>query len=219
MPAVAQTDHGNLFGSIEFYEKARAKLTGVKPIIGCEVYLASGSRLDREKRERTDSAASTPSTTCCCSPWTRPGYRNLMQLVSKAYLEGFYYKPRIDIDLLRQQHEGLIATSRLPVGSMIPRAICAGETRARLDRAEEFQRLFGDRFYLELQRHGIPDQDTVNAELAKMASDLRIPCWRPTTPTTWTRRTTTTTTRCSASARPPTSTTRTASASTARAST
>jgi DNA polymerase-3 subunit alpha len=102
------------------------------------------------------------------------GYRNLIYLVSKGYLEGFYYKPRIDMDLLRQHSEGLIATSGC-LSSMISRAITGGQQNTAWQLVEEFSGIFGDRFYLELQRHGIGLQDTVNAELTKMASDLKLP--------------------------------------------
>ncbi len=171
MPAVAQTDHGNLFGTVEFYSKARAN--GVKPIIGCEVYIAGNSRFDREKRERTEGGFDAISHLLLLA-MNDTGYKNLMYLVSKAYLEGFYYKPRIDMDLLRDRHEGLIATSGC-LSAPVPRAIVQGETDRAWSVAEDYSRLFGDRYYLEIQRHGIADQDLVNAELIKMSSDLNIP--------------------------------------------
>jgi DNA polymerase-3 subunit alpha len=102
------------------------------------------------------------------------GYRNLMYLVSKGYLEGFYYKPRIDMDLLRRHSEGLIATSGC-LSSMICRAITGGQVETAWRLVEDFKGIFGDRFYLEIQRHGIGLQDTVNAELAKMSVDLSLP--------------------------------------------
>jgi len=171
MPAVAQTDHGNLFGTVDFYNKARAN--DVKPIIGCEVYIAGGSRFDRERRERTEGGFDAISHLLLLA-MNDTGYRNLMYLVSKAYLDGFYYKPRIDMDLLRERHEGLIATSGC-LSAPVPRAIVQGETDRAWTVAEDFRRLFGDRYYLEIQRHGIADQDLVNAELIKMSSDLDIP--------------------------------------------
>jgi len=170
MPAVAQTDHGNLFGTVEFYNKARAN--GVKPIIGCEVYIAGASRFNREKRERTPGGFDAISHLLLLA-MDETGYRNLMHLVSKAYLEGFYYKPRIDMDLLREKHQGLIATSGC-LSAPVPRAIVQGESERAWTLAEDFSRLFGDRYYLELQRHGIADQDVVNAELIKMSRDLDI---------------------------------------------
>jgi DNA polymerase-3 subunit alpha len=169
--SIAMTDHGNLFGAVEFYEKARAN--GVKPIIGCEVYIASGSRFDKEKRDR-DSSGFDAINHQLLLAMDETGYRNLMMLVSKAYLEGFYYKPRIDMDLLRRHHEGLITTSGC-LSSMVNRAMMAGELEAAWRLVEELSQLFKDRYYLELQRHGIPAQDQVNAELLKMAHDLRLP--------------------------------------------
>jgi len=171
MPAVAQTDHGNLFGTIEFYEKALAN--GVKPIVGCEVYFAAKSRFDKERRERDDSGFDAINHLLLLA-MNETGYRNLMMLVSKAYLEGFYYKPRIDMDLLRRHHEGLLCTSGC-LSAPVPRAILGGQMERAWSTAEEFKRLFGDRYYLEMQRHGIADQDRVNAELVRMASDLRVP--------------------------------------------
>ncbi len=171
MPAVAQTDHGNLFGSVEFYEKALAN--DVKPIIGCEVYFAGGSRFDRERRERDEQGFDAMNHLLLLA-MNEQGYQNLMYLVSKAYLEGFYYKPRVDWDLLSNHHEGLIATSGC-LSAPVPRAIVRGETQRAWQLAEQFHDLFGDRYYLEVQRHGIHDQDVVNEELFKMAHDMRIP--------------------------------------------
>jgi len=171
MPAVAQTDHGNLFGTVEFYNKARAN--GVKPIIGCEVYIAGDSRFKKETRERTEGGFDAISHLLLLA-MDATGYKNLMYLVSKAYLDGFYYKPRIDMDLLRERHEGLIATSGC-LSAPVPRAIVQGETNRAWSVAEDFRGLFGDRYYLELQRHGIADQDLVNAELIKMSADMDIP--------------------------------------------
>jgi DNA polymerase-3 subunit alpha len=171
MPAVAMTDHGNLFGAVEFQEQARA--AGVRPILGCEAYIASGSRFDRERRERDESGFDAIHHLLLLA-MNETGYQNLIYLVSKGYLEGFYYKPRIDLDLLRQHSEGLIATSGC-LSSMVCRAILDGRAERGWRLAEEFAGIFPDRFYLELQRHGLPAQDQVNAELVKMASDLRLP--------------------------------------------
>ncbi|HEX2483785.1 MAG TPA: DNA polymerase III subunit alpha [Myxococcota bacterium] len=171
MPAVAMTDHGNLFGAVEFYEKARG--AGVKPLLGCEVYVASGSRFDRVGREK-DASGFDAINHLLLVAMNETGYRNLIYLVSKGYLEGFYYKPRIDLDLLRERSEGLIATSGC-LSSMICRAILNGEVESAWRLTEEFARIFPGRFYLELQRHGIAAQDKVNAELVKMAADLRLP--------------------------------------------
>jgi DNA polymerase-3 subunit alpha len=171
MPAVAMSDHGNLFGAVEFYEKARA--AGVKPILGCEVYVASGSRFDKERREREASGFDAINHLLLLA-MNETGYRNLVYLVSKAYLEGFYYRPRIDLDLLRERSEGLLATSGC-LSSMVCRSILAGQLDTAWRQVEEFGEIFKDRFYLELQRHGIEAQDRVNAELLKMSADLRLP--------------------------------------------
>ena len=171
MPAVAMTDHGNMFGAVEFYEKARAN--DIKPILGCELYLAAGSRFDKERRERDDSGYDAISHLLLLA-MNETGYKNLVYLVSKAYLDGFYYKPRIDLELLRGRSEGLIATSGC-LSSLVCRAIVNGENERAWSLVEEFSQMFPDRYYLELQRHGIPEQDLVNAELIKMSSDFKLP--------------------------------------------
>ena len=169
--AVGMTDHGNLFGVAEFHEKARA--AGVKPLIGCETYIASGSRFEKERREKDKSGFDAINHLLLIA-MDQAGYRNLMTLVSKGYLEGFYYKPRIDLELLRQHSEGLIATSGC-LSSMICRALGSGETKRAWELAEDFARIFPGRFYVELQRHGIELQERVNAELLKIAADLQLP--------------------------------------------
>jgi DNA polymerase-3 subunit alpha len=171
MPAVALTDHGNLFGAVEFYESALRH--DVKPILGCEVYVASGSRFEKERRERDESGFDAINHLLLLA-MNETGYRNLVYLVSKGYLEGFYYRPRIDLDLLRAHSEGLIATSGC-LSSMVCRAITNRQVETAWRLVEEFQSIFPDRYYLEIQRHGIGLQDIVNAELAKMALDLRLP--------------------------------------------
>ncbi len=171
MPAVAMTDHGNLFGAVDFYEQARG--AGVKPILGCETYISAGSRFDKERRERDESGFDAINHLLLLA-MNETGYRNLVYLVSKGYLEGFYYKPRIDLDLLRDHSEGLIATSGC-LSSLVCRAILAGDADRAWRVVEEFQQIFPGRFYLELQRHGIPAQDQVNAELLKMSADLGLP--------------------------------------------
>src|SRR6185295_7313220 len=139
MPAVAVTDHGNLFGAIGFYDAARK--AGVKPIIGCEMYVSKTSRHDR------DPAAGRPHHLIVLCENER-GYQNLVKLVSKGYLEGFYYKPRIDKDLLREHSEGLIGLSACLNGE-----VSSNVLTGRLEQAEkaaaEYQDIFGkDRFFL-----------------------------------------------------------------------
>ena len=171
MPAVALTDHGNLFGAVEFYESAQKH--GVKPILGCEVYVAAGSRFERERRERDEGGFDAISHLLLLA-MDETGYRNLMFLVSKGYLEGFYYRPRIDLSLLREHSEGLIATSGC-LSSLVNRAILNRQVDTAWGLVEEFRSIFPGRYYLEIQRHGIDAQDQVNAELAKMAQDLKLP--------------------------------------------
>ncbi len=171
MPAVAQTDHGNLFGTVEFYQKARAN--GVKPIIGCEVYFAA-ARVSIARRSNAPRRGFDAINHLLLLAMDARGYQNLMTLVSKAYLEGFYYKPRIDWELLEKHHQGLICTSGC-LSAPVPRSILASEPNKAWTMAEDFSRLFGDRYYLEVQRHGIPAQEIVNQELFKMHQDLKIP--------------------------------------------
>jgi DNA polymerase-3 subunit alpha len=168
MPAVALTDHGNLFGAVEFHQEAVK--AGVKPILGCEVYVAQGSRFDRD----ADSGGFEGINHLILLAMNETGYRNLVRLVSAGYLEGFYYKPRIDLELLAQNAEGLIATSGCLSG-MVPQAILKGRTHDAWELVERYRRIFDDRYYLELQRHGIPEQDVVNDELLRMHDDLKIP--------------------------------------------
>jgi DNA polymerase-3 subunit alpha len=168
MPAVAMTDHGNMFGAVEFHQAAVS--AGIKPIIGCEVYVASGSRFEKD----ASTGGFDGINHMVLLAMNQTGYRNLVQLVSRGYLEGFYYKPRIDMELLRACSEGLIATSGCLSGA-VPNAIMNGRNEQAWRTVEQQSRLFGDRFYLELQRHGIPAQDKVNAELLKMSADLGIP--------------------------------------------
>ena len=168
---VGMSDHGNLFGAAEFHEKARVE--GVKPIIGCETYIATGSRFEKEKRPQDKSGFDSINHLLLIAQ-DRTGYKNLMHLVSRGYLEGFYYKPRIDLDLLREHSEGLIATSGC-LSSAICRALGSGETRRAFELAEEFSCIFPGRFYVEIQRHGIPLQERVNVELLQIARELKLP--------------------------------------------
>ncbi|MEW6252257.1 MAG: DNA polymerase III subunit alpha, partial [Planctomycetota bacterium] len=167
MPAVAVTDHGNLFGAIEFYSAAVA--AGVKPIIGCEVYMAPGDRRDRQTRIPGEG-----SYHLLLLAQNLTGYHNLIKLTSRAYLEGFYRKPRIDKELLREFSAGLICTSTC-LGGEIPTALCRRDARAAKEVAEEYLKIFGpDRFFIELQNHGISDQRAINPELATLARRLGV---------------------------------------------
>jgi len=167
MPAVALTDHGVMYGAIEFYTEAQA--AGIKPIIGCEVYVAPRHRTDREGRADSDPAH------LVLLARDEPGYRNLIRLATKASLEGFYYKPRVDQELLDECHEGLVALSAC-LGGQIPTLILQGQERQARELAAGYRDLFGrDSFYLELQDHGIPEQRQVNQALLALSRELEIP--------------------------------------------
>ena len=165
--AVAITDHGNLYGAVAFFKACRAE--GVKPIIGCEVYVAPRTRFDKEgKRD-----ASGNHLILLCK--NQKGYENLIYMVSKSFTEGFYQKPRIDLDLLRTHADGLIALSACLAG-YIPRAIVSGDFAGARQYTRTLAGIFGEgNFYLELQDHGIPEQREVNAELITMAKELSLP--------------------------------------------
>jgi len=168
MPAIALTDHGNLCGAIEFYENMRD--VGVKPIIGIEAYVASGKRGDREK------GADPTSRFYHLILLARDleGYRNLMRLSSRAYLEGFYYKPRIDLDLLAENGRGLIGLSACLKGE-VAHHILRGERDAAAAAALRYRDLLGEgNFFLELQDHGIPAQREVDRELVEISRQTGI---------------------------------------------
>src|SRR6266542_3191457 len=146
MPAVAITDHGVMYNVIEFYQQATE--AGVKPIVGCELYCAPRSRRDREPGRDNQYHH------LLCLAKDETGYKNLVKLVSKGFLEGFYYKPRVDRELLAQHSEGLIATSAC-IGGEIPSHILNQEMKKARHVASEFREIFGpDNFFLELQNHG-----------------------------------------------------------------
>ncbi|HRZ67370.1 MAG TPA: DNA polymerase III subunit alpha, partial [Candidatus Omnitrophota bacterium] len=168
MPAVALTDHGNMFGAIEFYIEAMKN--GIKPIIGCEIYVAPGSRLDKSASAGEESAYHL-----ILLSKDEEGYRNLMKLVSAGYLEGFYYKPRVDKELLARYSKGLIAQSACLQGE-IPYLIVKGKYEEAKVVAGQYKDIFGPgNFYLELQKNLIPEQETANAGLLKLSKELDIP--------------------------------------------
>lgn len=168
LPAVALTDHGNMFGAVELFNTA--KKAGIKPIIGCEIYVANGSRFERHsnKSEEANYFHLVLLAT------DKEGYRNLIKLSSLGYLEGFYYKPRVDKELLRQYNAGLIATSACLKGEVAATAKVHGFERAR-DIALEYAQIFPQRFYLEIQRHGLDDEAIVNEILIRIARETAIP--------------------------------------------
>jgi len=177
MPALAVTDHGNLFGAIEFYQKA--KKAGIKPIIGCEAYLAPKSRFDREgQSEGTDdydSIGSNPYYHLILLATSAQGYRNLMKLLTAANLEGFYYKPRIDKELLNRHREGLIALSGCLRGE-IPYLLSRGYQEEAEKATREYQDLFGrENYFLEIQDNGLEAQVGANRQLIELSKKMEIP--------------------------------------------
>ena len=167
MPAVAVTDHGAMFGAIDFYEAALHE--GVKPIVGCEVYVAPGSRFDRSPGTNGESQHHLVLLVK-----NAKGYRNLCHLVSMGYLEGFYRKPRVDHELLEKYNAGLIALSACLKGE-IPTFLAAGKIEQARKTAEFYKTIFGDRFYFEIQRNGIDVQETVNQRLIELGREMDIP--------------------------------------------
>ncbi|NLZ74390.1 DNA polymerase III subunit alpha [Candidatus Falkowbacteria bacterium] len=167
-PAVALTDHGSMYGVIEFYQKA--KKAGIKPIIGVETYLAPNSRFDKNTREDGRGYH------LLLLAKNKTGYQNLIKLVSAAHLEGFYYKPRIDWELLEKYHEGLIASTACLAGE-IPRLIVADKLEEAKKRIQDYNNLFGQgNFYLELMDHPeLEDMPKVNAQLLKFSKELNVP--------------------------------------------
>ena len=168
MPAIAVTDHGNLFGAVEFYDEAIKH--GIKPIIGCEVFIAPAGRRDRVMHPLHGA-----SSHFILLAKNETGYKNLIKLVSTGYLEGFYYKPRIDRELLRQHAEGLIGMTGCLKGE-IPHLTIAGQKEKAKEAAAFFKELFapGD-FYLELQDHDLPEEAKVNEALIQLGRELELP--------------------------------------------
>ncbi len=165
--AVAITDHGVMYGAIDFYKAAKKK--GIKPIIGCEVYVAPRSRF--EKQKQTDSQYSHLVLLC----ENNEGYQNLIKLVSAGFTEGFYSKPRVDRELLEKYHGGLIALSACLAGE-IPRALLDGDYNKALDTALWYKNVFGaQNYFLEVQNHNLPEQQTVNAYIEKLSRETGIP--------------------------------------------
>ncbi|GAA6742582.1 DNA polymerase III subunit alpha [Thermus antranikianii] len=161
-PALAMTDHGNLFGAVEFYQKATAM--GIKPIIGYEAYVAAESRFDRKRGKGLDGGYF--HLTLLAKDFK--GYQNLVRLATRAYLEGFYEKPRIDREILREHAEGLIALSGC-LGAEIPQFILQDRLDLAEARLNEYLSIFGDRFFIEIQNHGLPEQRKVNQVLREFA--------------------------------------------------
>jgi len=166
MPALALTDHGNLFGAIEFHDRARR--AGVKPILGIEAYVAQGSHRDRDPRRGS-------SNHLVLLARDQTGWKNLVQLTTRSFLDGFYYKPRIDHELLRRHSAGLIGLSACLKGEVNERILARRQEEAEAT-ARTYREILGEgNFYLELQDHGIPEQRAANDVLRRMSSRLGIP--------------------------------------------
>ncbi|TAK10302.1 DNA polymerase III subunit alpha, partial [bacterium] len=168
-PAVAMTDHGNMFGAIEFYREAMRQ--GVKPIIGCEVYVAPNSRFERKG---VDKGNKEYNHHLILLAMNLEGYRNLCKLVTAGYMEGFYYRPRIDKELLREYNRGLIALSACLQGE-VSSALSAGQIEKAKGAAESYLSIFEDRYYLEVQDNKLPQQEEVNRMILELAKELSLP--------------------------------------------
>ena len=162
MSALALTDHGNLFGAMEFYQEA--KKAGIKPIIGYEAYISSGSRLEKERQNY--------HITLLAKDYD--GYKNLMKLASEAYINGFYYKPRIDKEFLVKHSKGLIALSGCLASETCSNIVDGKEKKAK-EAVDFYKNLFPDNFYIEIQENKIPEQSKANEGLVKLAKEFKLP--------------------------------------------
>ena len=170
MNAVALTDHGNMFGAVDFFQVAEKK--GIKAIIGCEVYVAPQGRLNRNKRNDKEQDNAHHLVLLAMN---ETGYKNLCRLVTKGYLEGFYYKPRIDKELLTEHHEGLIALSAC-LGGVISAPLRRHERERARAEVEFYRDLFTERrFFLELQENSIPEQQGINLQIVELAKECSVP--------------------------------------------
>lgn len=166
MKSIAITDHGTMYGCVEFYNEAKEQ--GIKPIIGCEIYVATKSMYDKTNNKENETHHLVLLVK------NEIGYKNLMKIVSKASIDGFYYKPRVDHDFLRQHSEGIIATSAC-LGGEVQSYILNGNIKKASEVALLYKDIFKDGFYLELQYHYIDEQLKVNEELQKLSKELNIP--------------------------------------------
>ena len=165
--SLAITDHGVMYGVIDFYKAARSE--GIKPVIGCEVYVAPGSRFDKEASEK-DSRYNH----LILLAENNTGYANLMKIVSIGFLDGFYHKPRVDYEVLEKYHEGIIALSACLAGE-VQRELVKNNYEGGKKAALHLEKVFGKgNFFLELQNHGMPQQQTVNSNLIKMSAETGI---------------------------------------------
>ena len=167
MDSAAITDHGVMFGCIDFYRAAKA--AGIKPILGCEVYVAPGSRFDKEIGKEEDRYYHL-----VLLAENQEGYQNLIKIVSAGFVDGFYYKPRVDLEILEEHHEGIIALSACLAGE-VARNITKGFYEESKKAALRYEEIFGKgNFFLELQDHGIPEQQRVNQQLVRMSRETGI---------------------------------------------
>ena len=179
-PALGITDHGNMYGTLEFYKECRRQ--GIRPVIGTEAYMAHEHRSERPTRRGRidDSGGDTEGGQklyyhLTLLAETDTGYRNLIQLASRAFLEGYYYKPRLDWELLASHSEGLIATTGC-LGGQVLQSLLKGDEKAALEKAGRLQEIFGrDNLFVELQDHGLPEQRDTNPKLIELAKTLRAP--------------------------------------------
>ena len=170
MPAIAMTDHGNMFGAVEFYKTV--KDAGLQPIIGCELYLAPGSR--KERRPVRGGERADQTTHFVVLAQNAAGYRNLMKLTSAGYLEGFYYKPRVDMELLEKHSEGLIALSACAKGPLANLVVDGQIDQART-KCGQLKEIFEDRFYLEIQDHGLEFDKPINNAMIDFSREFDLP--------------------------------------------
>ncbi|MCO6400636.1 MAG: DNA polymerase III subunit alpha [Verrucomicrobia bacterium] len=169
MNALAITDHGVMYGVVDFFNKAKS--AGIKPIIGCEAYMAHGSMHERRREEETGSQANHQLLLC----ETNQGYANLVRLVSLGHLEGFYYKPRIDLETLSKYSKGLIATSSC-LNGQVPTRILRGDMAGAMELAGTYGEIFGKgNYFIELQNHGLEEQAVANRGLLEIAKKLSLP--------------------------------------------
>ena len=167
MDSVAITDHGVMYGVIDFYKEAQKQ--GIHPVIGCEVYVAPGSRFDK-----SGNMSSNRYHHLVLLAENDTGYHNLMKIVSKGFVEGYYYKPRVDMEVLEKYHEGIIALSACLAGE-VQRNLVRGMYEEAKEVAYRYERCFGKgNFFLELQDHGIPEQKLVNQQLLRMSQETGI---------------------------------------------
>ena len=167
MDSLAITDHGVMYGVIDFYKAA--KEAGIKPILGCEVYVAPGSRFEKTPGESEDRYYHL-----VLLAENNTGYQNLMKIVSRGFTEGFYYKPRVDMEVLEKYHEGIIALSACLAGE-VQKYLVRGMYEEAVRAARRYEGNFGrGNFFLELQDHGIPEQKAVNTQLLRMSKETGI---------------------------------------------